>query len=78
MTGKEVRIHMKNNSDTQHSNMQEYIVNRIPVSSEQEENQKQIPIHKNIDKLDERTNTQTHYRRINRKLDRLTYHLFII
>ena len=57
--------------------MQEHIVNMIPDSYEQEENKKQIPIHKNIGKPDERTNTQTHYRRISRKPDRLTYHLFI-
>ena len=46
---------MNNNNDTQCSNMQEHRVNRIPASCEQEENQKQISIHKNIGKLDERT-----------------------
>ena len=65
---------MNKNNETQHSNMQDHIVIRIPASHEQEGNQKQLPTHKNIDKLDERTNTQTHYGRISRKPDRLTYH----
>ena len=65
---------MNNNNATQHTNMQTHLVNRIPARCEQEENEKQIPIHKNIGKLDERTNTQTPYGRISRKLDRLTYH----
>ena len=63
---------MNNNNDTQHSNKQEPIINRIPASFEQEENLKQIPTHKNISKLVERTNIQTCYGQINRKLDRLT------
>ena len=33
----------------QHNNMQEHIVNTILVSCEQEENQKQITIHRNRD-----------------------------
>ena len=65
---------MNNNSDTQCSNMQEHIVNRIPASCEQEENPKQIPIHSNRAKSDENTNIQTCYGRISRKLHRLTYH----
>ena len=65
---------MDNNNDTQLSNMQEHIVNRILASCENEENKKQIPIHKNIGKLDERTNTQSCYGRISRKPDILTYH----
>ena len=54
--------------------MQEHIENRIPASSEQEE----IPSHKNKGNLDERINTQTHYGRISRKPNRLTYHQFIV
>ena len=61
---------MNNENNTQHSNMQKHIVNRIQASCEQEE----IPSHKNQGKPDERINTQTHYGRISRKLDRLTYH----
>ena len=74
--------YMNNNNNTHHSNMQEYIVNRIPTSCEQEENQKPIPINKNIGKLDDRTNTWTHYGRISRKPDRfniqLIYNLSIL
>ena len=66
--------YMKNNNNTQHSNMQDHIENRKLASSEQEENNKQIPMHKNTGKLDERTNTQTCSGRKGRKLDRLTYH----
>ena len=65
---------MNNNNDTQHSNMQEHTANMIPASCEQEENMKQIAIHRNRDKLDENTNTVTCYGRISRKPDRLTYH----
>ena len=50
---------MNNYNDTQHSNMQEHIVNRIPTGCEQEESEKQIPTHKNIGKLDDKSNTQT-------------------
>ena len=64
---------MNINNDTQHSSMQEHIVKRIPASCEQEENNKQIPTHKNMDKQDERANTQMCYGRISRKQDRLTY-----
>ena len=60
--------YINNNNGTQHSNMQEHIVNRIPASCEQEENQKQIPIHRNIGKPDERAITQS------KKCNRLTYH----
>ena len=48
---------MNNSDDTQHINMQEHIVNQIPVSHKQEENQKHIPIHLKRDKPDENTNT---------------------
>ena len=49
------------NINTQHANMQQLIVNMIPVSCKQEENQMQISKHKTIDSLDKRTNTQTCY-----------------
>ena len=67
-TGREDE-YMNNNNDTQHSNMQEQIVNRIPASCEQEENPKQVPLHRNIDEPDESTNTQTCYERVSRKAD---------
>ena len=66
--------YMNNNKGSQHSNMKEYIINRIPASCEQEENQKQIPIHRNREKPEENTKTQTHYGRVSRKLDSLTYY----
>ena len=75
MTVKEKgHTYMNNNNDTNHCNIQEHIINRIPASCEQEEDQKQIPVHTKIGKLDERTNIQTCYGRIRRKLDQLTYH----
>ena len=43
-------IYMSNSTDTQQSNMQEHIINKIPVNGKQEENQKHIPIHPHRDK----------------------------
>ena len=65
--------YMNNGNDTQHSNMQEHIVNQTPLNHKQEENQKHIPVHQNRDKPDQNTNTQTYYRIVIKKLDRLTY-----
>ena len=48
---------MNNSNDAQHSNMQQHN-KKIPPSCEQEENLKQIPIHRNIGKLHERNNSQ--------------------
>ena len=61
---------MNNKNDKQHSKMQQQIENMIPASCEQ----KEISSHTNKGKLDERINTQTHYGRISRKLNWLTYH----
>ena len=50
---------VKSNSDTEQSNMQVHVVNWIPANGEQKENPKHIPVHRNIDKQDENTNTCT-------------------
>ena len=56
MTDKEGRIYMNNSNDTQHSSMQEQMLNQVPVNLKQEENQMYIPIYQNRYKPDENIN----------------------
>ena len=50
------------------------MVNNVPNNCEQTGNIKKTTTNVNIGKPDESTNTQKCYGRLNRKLDRLTYH----
>ena len=59
MVIKQRKTYLNSNSDTKQSNMQEYIVNEIPANSEQGENLRHIPIHRNTDKPDENNNIHT-------------------
>ena len=52
--------YMNNRNNKQHSNMQEHIVNQVPVNCKQGENWKLIPIHQNTDKPDKKTLTFKH------------------
>ena len=65
---------MNNKSAIQNSNAQGYSINNVPNNQEQTGNIKQTPTNGNIDKPDKSINTWTHYGRLSRKLDRLTYH----
>ena len=65
---------MNNQSDMPTSSTQGHTKNNTPNNQEHKGIIEKTPTNAQIDKTDENINTQTHYGRISRKPDRLTYH----
>ena len=65
---------MNNHNDTKTSSAQGHTINITSNNHEQKRIIEETPTNGHIDKLDESINIQTHYGRMSRKLDRLTYH----